>query len=160
MCYLNFTVVNGAIKDIDESYQYRIGAVPPRESHSNVSVLTRLEDSKQLFCQIFTNSWKWMKRLYARTTQGISWSDKGLLEDQGHTKASANGKPLYIINTKKTRKIILRRNVYVNPLQARVFGVKFSLREIRRIFPIKLWNFKVWKMPKLLNFRFPGGDIF
>ena len=35
--------------------------------------------------------------------------------------------------------------VCINPLQPKVFGVKFSLREIRRIFPIKLPNFKALK---------------
>ena len=35
-----------------------------------------------------------------------------------------------------------------------------SLREIGRIFAIKLRNFKLRKMPKYLNFRFPKGDIF
>jgi len=48
----------------------------------------------------------------------------------------------------------------LNPLQPKVFGVKFSLREIQMIFPIKLRNFKQWKMPKLLNFRFPEGGIY
>ena len=38
--------------------------------------------------------------------------------------------------------------------------MKFSLREIRGIFPIKLRNFKLWKMTKLLNFRFPEGWYF
>jgi len=38
--------------------------------------------------------------------------------------------------------------------------VKFSLREIRRIFPIELRYFKLWKMPKLLNIRFPEGWYF
>jgi len=43
----------------------------------------------------------------------------------------------------------------------KVFGVKFSLREIGRIFSIKIRNFKLWKMPKLLNLKFlGGGDIF
>jgi len=45
----------------------------------------------------------------------------------------------------------------LNPKQSNVFGGKFRLREIRRIFPIKLSTFKLWKMPKLLNFRFPEG---
>jgi len=35
------------------------------------------------------------------------------------------------------------------------FKVKFGLREIQRIFTIELRYFKLWKMPKLLNFRFP-----
>jgi len=46
---------------------------------------------------------------------------------------------------------------YINPSQLKVFGVIFSVREIRRIFPIKLHNFQLWKMPKSLNFRFPDG---
>jgi len=41
--------------------------------------------------------------------------------------------------------------------QPKVFGVKFILREIRRIFLIKLRNFEHWKIPKLLNFRFLEG---
>ena len=35
--------------------------------------------------------------------------------------------------------------------------MKFNLREIRGTFPIKLRNFKLWKMPKLSNFGFPEG---
>jgi len=42
-----------------------------------------------------------------------------------------------------------------NPLQPEVFGEKFSFREIGRIFSVKIRNFKLWKMPKLLNFTFP-----
>jgi len=49
------------------------------------------------------------------------------------------------------------RSVNINPQQPKVFGVKFSLGEIRGIFHIKLGNFKLWKMPKLLNFKFPEG---
>jgi len=37
----------------------------------------------------------------------------------------------------------------VNPVQPKVFGVKFSLREIRRIFYSKIRYFKLFKMPKL-----------
>jgi len=37
---------------------------------------------------------------------------------------------------------------FFNPQQPKVFGVKFSLREIRRIFSIKIRSFKLWKMPK------------
>ena len=48
----------------------------------------------------------------------------------------------------------------VNPQQPKEFGVKFSLREIRRTLPIKLRNFNIWKMPKVLNFRFPEGWYF
>ena len=48
----------------------------------------------------------------------------------------------------------------LKPLQPKVFGVKFSLREIRKVFPIKLRNFKLREMPKLLNFRFPEGRYF
>jgi len=44
---------------------------------------------------------------------------------------------------------------FLKPQQPKVFGVKFSLREIRRIFAIKLRNFELWKMPKSLNLRFP-----
>jgi len=32
-----------------------------------------------------------------------------------------------------------------------------SFREIGSIFPIKILNFKLWKMPKLLHLRFPEG---
>ena len=39
----------------------------------------------------------------------------------------------------------------------KVFGVKFQLREIRRIFFTKIRYLKLRKMPKLLNFRFPAG---
>jgi len=35
-----------------------------------------------------------------------------------------------------------------NPYQPKVLGVKFSLREIYRIFPIEIRNFKLWEMPK------------
>jgi len=35
-----------------------------------------------------------------------------------------------------------------NTQQPKVFGVKFSLREIEKIFPSKTRNFKLWKMPK------------
>jgi len=38
--------------------------------------------------------------------------------------------------------------------------VKFSLREIGKIFPTEVGNFKLLKMPKLLNFRFPEGRYF
>jgi len=38
--------------------------------------------------------------------------------------------------------------------QPELFGVKFSLKEYPRIFSIKLHHFKLWKMPKILNFRF------
>jgi len=36
----------------------------------------------------------------------------------------------------------------VNPKQPKVFGVKFSSREIEKVFPIQMRNFKLWKMPK------------
>jgi len=32
--------------------------------------------------------------------------------------------------------------------------MKFTLREIGRVFSIEIRNIKLWKMPKLLNFRF------
>jgi len=35
-----------------------------------------------------------------------------------------------------------------NPKQPKVFGVKFSLRKIERIFSIKIRNLKLWKMFK------------
>jgi len=38
--------------------------------------------------------------------------------------------------------------------QSTVFGVKFSLREIEKRNTTKIRNFRLWKMPKLLNFRF------
>ena len=38
--------------------------------------------------------------------------------------------------------------------------MKLSLREIGRIFSIKIRNFELWRMPKLLNFIVSGGDIF
>ena len=39
--------------------------------------------------------------------------------------------------------------VVLNPLQPKVFGVKFSLREIGRIFFLtKIRNFTLFKMPK------------
>jgi len=44
-----------------------------------------------------------------------------------------------------------------NPLQPTVFGMRCSLRESGRIFRINIRNFKLWKMPKLLNFMFPEG---
>jgi len=49
------------------------------------------------------------------------------------------------------------RRMNINPQQRKVFGKKFSLRENRRIFPIKLRNFKLWKIQKLLNVGFPEG---
>ena len=36
-----------------------------------------------------------------------------------------------------------------NALQPKVFGVKFSLREIGRIFFTKIRNFKLFETPKL-----------
>jgi len=36
----------------------------------------------------------------------------------------------------------------LSPSRGGEFGVKFSLREIGRIFHIKIRNFKLWKMPK------------
>jgi len=49
----------------------------------------------------------------------------------------------------------INRNVAtVNPQQPKVFGAKFRLKEVRRIFLIELRNFKLWKMPKLLTLRF------
>jgi len=47
------------------------------------------------------------------------------------------------INNIKTRNKVLI--FWVNPKQLKIFEVKFSLRKIRRIFPIKLRNFKLWK---------------
>ena len=44
-----------------------------------------------------------------------------------------------------------------NPSPLKVLGVNFSLREIGRGFPIKMRIFKLWKMPELLNLRFPEG---
>jgi len=44
--------------------------------------------------------------------------------------------------------------VNFNPKKPKVFGVKFSFRKIGRIFSTKVRNFKLWRMPKLLNFRF------
>ena len=38
---------------------------------------------------------------------------------------------------------------YFNQLKPIVVGVKFSLREIRRSFPIQLRNFRVWKIQYL-----------
>jgi len=48
----------------------------------------------------------------------------------------------------------------VNPQQPRVFRVKFSFREIGGTFSTKIRNFKLWEMPKLLNFRFSEGYYF
>ena len=47
-----------------------------------------------------------------------------------------------------------------NPKQPKVFRVKINFREIWGIFAIKLRNFKLTEMPKLLNFRFPEGCYF
>ena len=44
--------------------------------------------------------------------------------------------------------------------QPKVLGVKFSIREIEKIFSTKVRNFKLWEMAKLLNFRFPEGRYF
>jgi len=43
----------------------------------------------------------------------------------------------------------------VNPQQPKITGVKFSSEEIGRIFSTKIRDFKLWKMPQLLNFRLP-----
>ena len=51
-------------------------------------------------------------------------------------------------------------SITLNPKQPKVFGVKFSLSEIRRIFFIKMRNYKLRKVPKLLNFSFPEGWYF
>ena len=50
---------------------------------------------------------------------------------------------------KKFRKKRAGEKILVNPLQPEVFGVKFSLREIGRVFLTKIRNFKLFKMPKL-----------
>jgi len=42
----------------------------------------------------------------------------------------------------------------LKPYQHKVFGVKLGLREIENIFSTIIHNFKLLKMPKLLNFRF------
>jgi len=47
-----------------------------------------------------------------------------------------------------------------NPKQPKEFGVKFRSTKIRGIFPHKLRNFKLGKMPKSLTFRFPEGRYF
>ena len=47
-----------------------------------------------------------------------------------------------------------------NPQQPEVFGMKFSLREIRRIFPL---NYVILSFGESLNYYFSGfqrGDIF
>jgi len=49
--------------------------------------------------------------------------------------------------------------VTINPYQPKVFGVKFYLRGIEKIFSIEVRNFELCKMPKLFNFWFPGGVI-
>ena len=41
-------------------------------------------------------------------------------------------------------------NIFFNPLQPKVFGVKFSLREIGRIFLTKIRSFKLLKC---LNYK-------
>ena len=57
--------------------------------------------------------------------------------------------------------LILLKSVRFNQEQPKVLGVKFCLREIERIFfPNKVRNFQLWKMPKLLNFRFLEGRYF
>jgi len=50
---------------------------------------------------------------------------------------------------KKKRKTIKIMQHQINPLQSKVFEMKFSLREIRRIFLTKIRNFKLFKMPEL-----------
>jgi len=45
----------------------------------------------------------------------------------------------------------------INPYQPKVFEVKFRLREIGKILFTKISNFKLWKIPKVLNLRFPEG---
>jgi len=48
----------------------------------------------------------------------------------------------------------------LNPLRLRLLAVKFSLREIGKIFSIEIRNFKPWKMPKLLKFQVFRGVVF
>jgi len=43
---------------------------------------------------------------------------------------------------------ILELIQYLTHNSPQLFGVKFSLREIQRIFSIKIRNFKLWEMPK------------
>jgi len=66
--------------------------------------------------------------------------------------------PLYFKNLTFSLSFIF--HIFPNPLQPKVFGVKFSLRDFRRIFTIKVRSFKLWKRPKLSNFRFPEGWYF
>ena len=49
---------------------------------------------------------------------------------------------------------------HINSHQPKVFGVKLSSIEIKRIFSTKIRNFKLFKMPKLPNFTFPEGCHF
>ena len=56
--------------------------------------------------------------------------------------------------------ITFNANALFKPLQPKVFGVKFRLWEIASIFSTKIRNFKLWKMTKLINFRFPEGWYF
>jgi len=44
--------------------------------------------------------------------------------------------------------------------QPKEFGVKIILREIERIVSIKILNFKLREMSKLLNLRLPEGRYF
>ena len=45
------------------------------------------------------------------------------------------------------KKVSIEPNAPLNPLQPKKSGVKFSSREIERIFSIEIRNFKLWKMP-------------
>ena len=71
---------------------------------------------------------------------------------------------VYRIITLRVSLIFLRlpSSGHINqPITARsIYGVKFSLREIRKVFSIKLRNFQLWKLPKLLDFRFPEEIFF
>ena len=58
--------------------------------------------------------------------------------------------PLILYNRRSTKIFeVAFSSSFVNPLQPKVLGVKFSLREIGRIFFTNIPNFKLFKMPNL-----------
>jgi len=41
-----------------------------------------------------------------------------------------------------------KETFFFSPQQPKVFGVKFSLGKIKRVFSVEIRNLKLWKMPK------------
>jgi len=75
-------------------------------------------------------------------------ADKDRADALAHKHAAAGSAGETLAVRSKYRNLASVNITLVNPLQPEVFGVKFSLREIGRIFFIKIRNFMIWKMPK------------